>query len=268
VSQITIFSLYLVAAIAFGLSRIPRFAAHNRGLWIAASVATLVGISLHATALSAAVVTPTGFNLSLLNTASMIGLELALIAVLAALEPTLRGISSGLLTLGALAAVLTVSGNDPAAAVPLSWQIQAHVLVSLLSYGLLTVGAIVALYGLAQERRLRDGRLTTLNLFFAPLETTEKLLFGIAAAGFFGLLLAIVSGMTFVDNLFAQHLVHKTAFSLLALLVFGALLAGRFFAGWRGARAIKLYLGGFILLCLAYFGSRIILEQVLERSWG
>ena len=46
------------------------------------------------------------------------------------------------------------------------------------------------------------------------------------------------------------------------------LLAGRHFAGWRGKRAIYLYLGGFIILCLAYFGSRYILEVVLDRSWG
>jgi ABC-type uncharacterized transport system permease subunit len=50
--------------------------------------------------------------------------------------------------------------------------------------------------------------------------------------------------------------------------VFGTLLAGRFIAGWRGARAVRLYLGGFLLLCLAYFGARIVLEEVLNRSWG
>jgi ABC-type uncharacterized transport system permease subunit len=72
----------------------------------------------------------------------------------------------------------------------------------------------------------------------------------------------------FVDDFFAQHLVHKTALSLLALVLFGILLLGRVFAGWRGRRAIYLYLGGFVILCLAYFGSRFILEEVLQRSWG
>jgi len=45
-------------------------------------------------------------------------------------------------------------------------------------------------------------------------------------------------------------------------------LAGRFFAGWRGKSAIGLYLSGFTLLCLAYFGTRYVLEEVLNRSWG
>ena len=198
----------------------------------------------------------------------MIGLELALISLIAAIDPALRGISAGLLVLGALAASVTGFESPPATMTALSWQIRAHVLISLMSYGLLTVGAIVALYAMVQERRLQAGQLSTVSNLFAPLETTEQLLFGITAAGFAGLALAILSGLAFVDNLFAQHLAHKTAFSLLALFVFGILLAGRFFAGWRGGRAIKLYLGGFLLLCVAYFGVRVVLEQLLNRSWG
>ena len=56
--------------------------------------------------------------------------------------------------------------------------------------------------------------------------------------------------------------------TVLALVVFGILLAGRYFRGWRGKQAVYLYLGGFALLCLAYFGSRVILEGMLDRSWG
>lgn len=268
VSEIAIFLLYLSAAAAFGTSCLPRFVNQSRSLFIAACILAAIGISLHSDTLYSVILTADGVNLSLGNAASMIGLELALIGLIAATDPPLRGISAGLLILGAFAATTTGFGSSPATLIALAWQVRAHILISLLSYGLLTVGAIVAIYALAQERRLRAGRFSTINHLFAPLETTEKLLFAIAAAGFAGLTLAILSGLTFVDNLFAQHLVHKTVFSLLALSVFGALLAGRFFAGWRGARAIKLYLGGFALLCMAYFGTRIVLEQLLNRSWG
>jgi ABC-type uncharacterized transport system permease subunit len=142
------------------------------------------------------------------------------------------------------------------------------VLISLFAYGLLTAGAIVAVFALLQERRLQAGRLSSINQLFAPLETTEKMLFGITAAGFLMLLLAVSSGFALFENLFAQHLVHKTTLSLLALLLFGILLAGRQFAGWRGKRAVYLYLWGFAILCLAYFGSRFILEELLGRSWN
>jgi ABC-type uncharacterized transport system permease subunit len=149
----------------------------------------------------------------------------------------------------------------------MTWQIEVHILISLLAYGLLTVGAIVAVYAIVQDRRLRAGKLSTVNQLFAPLETTEALLYGIAAAGFLALLLAVMTGFVFVEDLFAQHLVHKTVLSLIALLLFGVLLAGRQFAGWRGRRAVSLYLWGFATLGLAYFGSRFVLEEVLGRTW-
>lgn len=210
----------------------------------------------------------TGLSLSLANTASFVGLQIALIALLGAIEPTLRGLSGGLLVLAALGAGVTQSGGSPDSVAVMAWQMQAHVLVSLFAYGLLTVGAIVAVYALIQDRRLRTGKLSPINQLFAPLVTTERLLFGVTAAGFTILLLAVVSGLAFVDNLFAQHLVHKTVLSLLALLLFGVLLAGRQLAGWRGRRAIYLYLWGFLILCLAYYGTRFVLENVLGRSWS
>ncbi len=250
------------------MCRLPRFATYSRTLFVTASLLAAVGISLHSNSLFSVIVTAAGFNLSLGNAASMIGLELALIGLIAAIEPTLRGMSAGLLILGALAATMTGASDAPDSLTALAWQTRAHVLVSLLSYGLLTVGAIVAVYALVHERRLRASQISVFNQLFAPLETSERLLFGITAAGFAGLALAIISGTTFVDDLFAQHLAHKTVFSLLALIVFGALLAGRYFAGWRGKRAIRLYLSGFALLCLAYFGTRYVLEEVLNRSWG
>ena len=81
------------------------------------------------------------------------------------------------------------------------------------------------------------------------------------------MLLSIVSGFTFVEDLFAQHLVHKTALSILAVVLFGIVVGGRVFAGWRGKLAVYLYLGGFAMLCLAYFGARFVLENVLGRTW-
>jgi ABC-type uncharacterized transport system permease subunit len=266
VSEIAIFLLYLLAAAAYSCSRLPRFAMQRDKLVIAGCLFAAGGIGIQSQNLYAMIFTVSGFNLSVANIVSMIGLEIAVISLIAAIEPTLRGISAGLLIIGAFAAAATAPDVATATTAALVWQIQVHVLISLLSYGLLTVGAIVAVYAMIQERRLQAGQLSTINSLFAPLETTENLLFGIAAAGFAGLLLAILSGLTFVDNLFAQHLVHKTTFSLLSLVVFGTLLGGRFLAGWRGTRAIKLYLGGFLLLCLAYFGARLVLEQ-LNRSW-
>ena len=267
-SQITILLLYLLAAVAFGMNRLPRNAA-RAGLFLAAALLALVaGIVLHADALHAVIGRADELSLSISSAVSLIGLQLALIALLAAIEPTLRGMSAGLLALAAVASVPLGSEPDVVEGVAVTCQIRAHILVSMFAYGLLTAGAIVAVFALLQDRRLRAGKFASGNVMFAPLETTEKMLFGVTAFGFAGLLLAVVSGFAFVENLFAQHLVHKTALSLLALALFGLLLGGRVFWGWRGKRAVYLYLWGFGILCLAYFGSRFILEEILNRSWG
>ena len=266
--QITIFFLYITGGVAFGLTRIQSLAAQANMLFLVAVIGTTTGVLWHAWTLFMLIFLQDGISLSIGNTASFIGLLIALTALIASFEKSLRGLCGGLLILAALTALMTDAtppANDVAA---LSLQMQLHVLISLLAYGLLTVGAIVAVYALVQEFRLRAHRFSSFNQLFAPLETTEKLLYGITSAGFVFLLIAVSSGFAFVENLFAQHLVHKTALSLLALFLFGLLLAGRRLRGWRGKQAVYLYLGGFAILCLAYFGTRFVLEEILGRSWS
>jgi ABC-type uncharacterized transport system permease subunit len=273
--QALIFFMYFLSAGMFVASRLPKYSATQRIFLNLAFVINAIGISLHIIFLYLPMVTGDGFNFTFGNIISMIGLELAIIGLISAIQPTLRGISAGLLFLGAIAVVLgamiiglTGLGESGPDMVKLSWQMRSHILISLISYGLLYVGAIIAVMMMLQEKRLRASKLSAISSIFAPLETSENLLFKITTVGFTGLAITIVSGLTFVDNYFAQPLVHKTALSLLALFIFGILLVGRIFAGWRGSSAIKLYLSGFALLFIAYFGVRLVLEQILGQSWS
>jgi ABC-type uncharacterized transport system permease subunit len=59
---------------------------------------------------------------------------------------------------------------------------------------------------------------------------------------------------------------HKTVFAVLSWITFGALLTGRLLYGWRGRTALRWTLTGFVLLILAYVGSRFVLEVILGRS--
>lgn len=268
VFQITMSILYIIGGVLLGMTRLQANASQENMLLLTSLVTAATGLLWHAWTLWLLVFLPGGMVLSIGNTVSLIGFQLALVAIIATAESTLRGLCGGLLILAGLGALLTGGQLPVEAPISMSLQVQTHVLISLFAYGLLTVGAIVAIYALIQDRRLRRRVFSSTNQLFAPMETTEQLLFGINTAGFLLLLLAVSSGFAFVENLFAQHLVHKTTLSLLALTLFGLLLAGRRFAGWRGRRAIYLYLGGFVILCLAYFGSRYILEELLGRSWS
>ena len=116
-----------------------------------------------------------------------------------------------------------------------------------------------------QDRQLRKKRPIRIMHALPPLETMETLLFQIIGIGFFLLSLSLMSGLMFLEDIFAQHLVHKTVLSIVAWLVFAILLWGRWHFGWRGRKAIAWTLGGFVALMLAYFGTKIVLELILHR---
>ncbi len=148
----------------------------------------------------------------------------------------------------------------------LDWPIKLHVTLALLSYGLLSIAALLALLLAFQERALRRHRTPSFLSALPPLTLTESLMFRLITAGFALLTLTLLTGALFVHNLFRQHLVHKTVLSILAWLVFGALLLGRRRWGWRGRGAVGMTLAGMAVLVLAFFGSKFVLELILHRT--
>jgi ABC-type uncharacterized transport system permease subunit len=94
------------------------------------------------------------------------------------------------------------------------------------------------------------------------------LLFRMIGAAFVFLTLTLITGIAFSETLFgrALRLDHKTVFAVLSWLTFGLLLAGRWRYGWRGRTALRWTLTGFVMLLLAYVGSRFVLEVLLGRA--
>ncbi|MBZ0221805.1 MAG: cytochrome c biogenesis protein CcsA [Dokdonella sp.] len=147
----------------------------------------------------------------------------------------------------------------------LDWQIKLHATFALLAYSVLSIAVVLALLLALQERALRNRHFGAVLRALPPLTLTETLLFRLIATGFALLSLTLLSGILFVENLFAQHLIHKTVLSIIAWVVFGVLLLGRRLRGWRGRRAVNLALAGYVLLLLSFFGTKFVLELVLHR---
>lgn len=146
------------------------------------------------------------------------------------------------------------------------WQIQSHVILSVLAYSLLSVAAVQALMLSIQEKQLHTRQPGRFIQSLPPLQVMETLLFQMIGAGVGLLSLSLLSGFLFLEDLFAQHLVHKTVLSIIAWLVFLTLLWGRSHYGWRGQTAIKWTFGGYFSLMLAYFGSKFVLELLLKQA--
>lgn len=142
--------------------------------------------------------------------------------------------------------------------------VEWHVLGSLLAFAILFMAAMQALLLSWLDHRLRNHQLTGWTQHMPPLQYIEKFLYRLIALGFLLLSFSLFTGWMYLDDMFAQHLVHKTVLSMLAWLVFGILLLGRGLAGWRGRTAIRWTQAGFLLLLLSYFGSKVVLDVILK----
>ena len=266
-SQITILLLYLLAGAGFARPRLKNRSRDPQSLDTFAGVLALIGTGLHAFVLTRRLFPGGLVDFGLANAVSLLALEVAVVAVIACVWPRLRGLSALALLSAALVLLPTLFLDNSASPAALDVPLKVHAIASVVANSLVFVGAILALAALIQEQRLRRARMGGWGNLLPPLAEMERLTYAIAGAGFVMLLVAVATGFAFIDNLFAQHLVHKTTLSLLALALFGTLLAGRQLAGWRGRPALTLYLAGFATLVLAYFGSKFVLEILLDRQW-
>lgn len=197
---------------------------------------------------------------------SLVGLGMA--ALTTGLGPAQRIEALGIIVFPIAALVLATYaflGGAPASR-DLGWPLQLHALLALLAYSTLAVATLLALMLWFQERALRRRDLGGLVRILPPLTQLESLLFRSLGVGFALLSLTLLTGVVFVDDLFAQDLGHKTVLSILSWIVLAVLLFGRWRWGWRGPRAAKLALTAMALLLLAFFGSKYVYELVLQRG--
>jgi ABC-type uncharacterized transport system permease subunit len=254
---------YLLSGLIFGVrlfsSRSVRLLPRSAGLAIG-----FAGVVLHALLLWSNLVSGTGVNLGFFNAFSLIAWTITLLLLLSALSKPVENLGIVLLPMAALAILLETRFssihllNEDA-----SLGLTVHVLVSMLAYSLFTLASVQSILLAIQDHQLHHRHPGGFIRALPPLQTMEGLLFEMIGAGFFLLTLALGSGFLFLDDMFAQRLVHKTVLSITAWIVFGMLLWGRYRFGWRGQKALIWTLSGFVVLMLAYFGSKAVIELVL-----
>ena len=223
-----------------------------------------LGIALHAATHGLGWIRLQGPDLHFFAALSLVALGMAALVTVAATTERLEALGVVVYPLAALLALLySVAGHGAPEA--LGWRLQLHAWLALLAYAALAVAALLAVMLWFQERALRRRQLHGWLRALPPLVQMETLLFRSLGASFVLLTLALVTGVVFVENLLAQHLWHKTVLSVLSWVVLGVLLFGRWRFGWRGPRAVTLTLTSMLLLGLAFFGSKYVLEMLLQR---
>ena len=256
---------YLLAVILLYLAVAER--SHSKRL-LAAGV-TLLGVLLHVWAETQHWLIPVSPHVSMLNVLSLCALVTVAIPLSTfPLRNSLFDASLVALPLSVLILIAEGTINAPVLKITQSSaDITVHIITSVIAFGVLSIAGVYAVFVELIDRLLRRHSVNKLVQTLPALDTLEELLFYLIKAGFIVLTVSLVTGLIFVNDLFGQHLAHKTLLSIFAWLVFAMLLWGRWKKGWRGRVAVRMTLAGIGLLLLAYFGSKLILEVFLQRSW-
>ena len=253
--------VYILVSIYIGWALI-----HDKPIHKGVSLGLLVvGMLAHAALLYPHVVTLYGLNFNLFNTISLISLFFLFFYVIFSLYRPI-------VSLGILAAptalvgmIIGYIGRAPYRPITdISIGLEAHILLSLAAYCVLLMAALQGLFLRLQIRELKHQSIHRFWVNKLPsLQSMESLLFDMLLVGFVLLSIALGIGFVYVEDLMAQHLAHKTVFSVLSWLLFGALLLGNWRAGWRGKRAANMTIYAFILLAIGFVGSKFVLEMLL-----
>lgn len=223
-------------------------------------------IALHTANLAVQWISHQGLNLGFFSVGTVISLFITLLVSLSTLRKPLENLLIGLFPMTAIILISSVLAGSPERVTPISGGMGWHILLSILAYSVLIIAAVQAVLLYVQDMHLKKHHTRSIIRSLPPLQTMDALLFEMIWTGMILLTVAFIVGWPYVEDLRAQHLIHKTVLSLIAWGVFATLLTGRYFFGWRGVLASRWALTGTGFLILAYFGSKFVLELLLKRG--
>jgi len=261
----------LVLNIAALVSLIPGTLAHRRRaagrdgvFWTTLAVAIAGSVSWTAAMLQGG--WHTGFAVALWVGIVASLLVFAATAALARQAWRLAPLMLGYLVL--LALVATVWAHAPerplSPQAPAVW-LRAHIIVSLLTFGLLTNAAVAGTAVLLREWALKAKRRAPVIAILPAVTECERLEFALVAAGEVVLGLGLLTGMAtlYLEQGRLLTLDHKTVLSLLAFAVIAALIAAHRLTGVRGRRAARGLLVAYALVMLAYPGVKFVTDVLI-----
>lgn len=265
--------ILLITAICYLLGVILLYVAvtgHSNGKRLLAAGFTLIGVIFHAWAEAQHWWIPTVPHVSLLNVLSLCALVTVVIPLVT--YPLKNSLfDASLIALPISVVILVTEGLIYAPALEITHTsacMKVHIITSIVAFGVLSIAGVYALFVTLIDHLLRQHRFNSLVQTLPALDTLEELLIHLIWAGFAVLTVSLVTGLIFVSDLFGQHLGHKTILSIFAWLIFALLIWGRWKKGWRGRVAVRMTLTGIAILLLSYFGSKLVLEIFLQRSWS
>jgi ABC-type uncharacterized transport system permease subunit len=252
-------ALYLLGWVGYGLEII------NKGRIKTSLSQTITGVTimLHGFATFGLLFHSGGLDLSLLKILALLALVINSLVYLNGLRAPINSLYLVLFPISAVTLLLALLSASTKSATILPYSLQAHILTSVLAYSFLAIAALHALLAGYQNWQLKHKHQNALMRTLPALETMEKLLFELIWVGEILLTVSLLTGFYVYNDFFAQQLIHKVTFSIVAWLVYAVLIFGKYHYGWRGQRAIIWTWIGFSGILLGYLGSKFVIEFLL-----
>jgi len=228
-------------------------------------ISAVLALMFHGWSLSDLILSGNGQNLSILNVASLISFIIALVMSVAMMKTRIWFLLPVVYSFSAInlcaatflpTSFITHLEHDP--------KLLIHISFALFSYSTLSIGALYALQLAWLDNKLKNKKSLAINPNVPPLMAIERQLFRIILIGNLLLTATLITGFTFVHDMFAQGKAHKGFLSFIAWIVYSVLLWGHYQKGWRGKKVTWFAVAGATLLTLAYFGSRFVREIILN----
>lgn len=262
-SLVSVISLVVyIALVALLLKRFSKNLPDRHPLFL-----PLAGVALiaHLYVVAGAIFMESGQNMSIVNVASLIAWLISasmtvasLYMTTALLLPVVYAFSSVIILLKLFIPstyIMQISMHP---------SLVLHVSLALLAYGCLMIALLYALQFGYINARLKQKQTSIVASHLPPLMLVESILFKLLFVGTILLTLSLATGFAFLEDMFAQHQVHKTVLSVIAWLIFVITCIGHYRFGWRGKPVIASTIVATSLFTLAYFGSRFVKEVLLS----
>ena len=205
-------------------------------------------------------------NLALGNLVSLLAwMTVALFLAASLLKQTLN-LGLVVVPLGLLGLVIGwLAPGEPFLLENLPRGIGRHIAIAIPAYGVLSIAFAQALILWIQEMQLHKPNPGSFFPALPALETMESNLFQLTLFGFVLLTVNLITGMLNTRQNYGALLLfnHHILLALLAWGGFGGLILGRKIFGWRGRIAARWTIIAFVMLVLAYFGTRFVSGVIL-----
>ena len=149
--------------------------------------------------------------------------------------------------------------------IPLAW-IGTHILVSVGTYGFLTLAALAAFAAMLQERALKSQKRNRLVRQLPSIGASEKLLVNLLITSAIVLSIGLITGAASLYISTGNFLVfnHKIVLSVSVFVIVIIMLSIHFYTGIRGRISMRFVLLAYLLHTLGYPGVKFVKDILLS----